>query len=71
MKKLLAMLFALASGVVLFIPDMLPFIDEAVALMILVKSLQVLGVDISRFIPFMKSGKKPAAKDKDGPVVDV
>ncbi|MCU0797894.1 MAG: hypothetical protein MUF31_18385 [Akkermansiaceae bacterium] len=70
MKKFLAGIFALGSGIVLFIPDLLPFLDEAVALMILVKSLQVLGLDISRFLPFLGK-KKPDAAKKEAPVVDV
>ncbi|MEM1084975.1 MAG: hypothetical protein AAGI48_12760 [Verrucomicrobiota bacterium] len=74
MKKALAFVFAAASGVYLLTigiaPDPLPFIDEATALLVLVKSLSVLGIDISRFLPFL--GKKGAkAEKKDGPVVDV
>lgn len=75
MKKLFALLASiLAGGYLIFlgwVPDALPFIDEATALLILVKSLQVLGFDISRFIPFMKSSKKATKKPEDGPVVDV
>lgn len=54
----------------LFIPDILPFIDEAIALMIFVKSLHVLGVDVARWLPFMGKKKADAAK-KTAPVVDV
>jgi len=70
MKKFLAGIFALGSGIVLFIPDILPFIDEAIALMIFVKSLHVLGVDVTRWLPFMGKKKADAAK-KTSPVVDV
>lgn len=79
MKKAFALLFALLSGLYLLIwgpmvgpLDPIPIIDEATALLIFVKSLQSLGIDISRFIPFMKAGKKPEGKKgKDGPVVDI
>lgn len=72
-KKFLAVIFALISGVyVIFgpFPDPLPFLDEATALLIFVKSMSVLGVDISRFVPFL--GKKTKNPPKPpGPVVDV
>ena len=72
-KKLLAVFFALISGVyVIFgpFPDPLPFLDEATALLIFVKSMAVLGVDLSRFVPFL--GKKAKTPPKPpGPVVDV
>jgi hypothetical protein len=75
-KKALALFFAVLSGLYLLVmgitPDPLPFIDEATALLVLVQSLAVLGVDIRRFLPFF--GKKvPKSKedDKKGPVVDV
>ncbi|MBB5353333.1 hypothetical protein HNR46_003589 [Haloferula luteola] len=74
MKKFFALSAAFLSGGYLLtlgiLPDAVPFIDEATALIILVKSLQVLGIDLSRFVPFLRSGKK--AEKKDGsPVVDV
>jgi hypothetical protein len=73
-KKLIAFLFALASGSYFFLlwwlPDPIPFIDEATALVIFVKAMQVLGVDLTRFIPFL--GKKGSTAPKPpGPVVDV
>jgi hypothetical protein len=73
-KKFIALLFALVSGFYVFfgtlIPDPLPFLDEATALLIFVKSMAVLGFDLSRFIPFM--GKKAKTPPKPpGPVVDV
>ena len=70
MKKFLAGIFALGAGIVLFIPDLLPFIDEAIALMIFVKSLQVLGLDVTRWLPFFGK-KKPEGAKKEAPVVDV
>ncbi|WP_193214145.1 hypothetical protein [Luteolibacter marinus] len=73
MKKLIAVIFALVSGTYVVlgpIPDFIPFLDEATALVIFVKSMAVLGVDLSRFVPFLgkRQGKAPKS---DGPVVDV
>jgi len=78
MKKAFAVLAALMSGGYLLTlgiaPDPLPFIDEATALLILVKSLSVLGIDISRFVPFL--GRKtrtqsPPASRASGQTVDI
>lgn len=76
-KKLIAFLFALASGLYLLVmgplpfpADPIPFVDEATALIIFVKSMQVLGVDLTRFIPFLGKKMKTAPKAA-GPVVDV
>lgn len=74
MKKFIAAVFALISGVYLvflgWIPDPLPIIDEATALIVFVKSMAVLGVDLTRFIPFLGKKTKEAPKGA-GPVVDV
>ena len=74
MKKFIAAVFACISGVYLvflgWVPDPLPFIDEATALIVFVKSMAVLGVDLSRFIPFLGRKAKDPAKGP-GPVVDV
>ena len=74
MKKVIALLFALLSGFYVFfaswIPDPLPLLDEATALLIFVKSMGVLGFDLSRFIPFLGKKTKPDGKT-GGPVVDV
>ena len=71
MKKAFALLLAIISGICLFIPDPIPLIDEATALLIFVTSLGALGINVSRFLPFF--GKKaPKTKGpKQGPVVDV
>ncbi|PAW67180.1 MAG: hypothetical protein B9S38_12705 [Verrucomicrobiia bacterium Tous-C4TDCM] len=77
MKKLIAFIFALVSGLYLLIwgpmigpLDPIPIIDEATALLIFVKSMAVLGIDLTRFIPFL--GKKTKDNGKaPGPVVDV
>jgi hypothetical protein len=62
MKKFLVLMIAVASGISLcadiFIPDPLPFLDEALLLAIFTKSMAYLGIDFTRFIPFMR--KKPA-----------
>jgi hypothetical protein len=85
MKKFFAAIFALLSGIVIFTPFDLPpfpffFIDEAIALVIFTKSMGYLGIDLTRFIPFLrtKSGKplgpqKPTdvAPSKTGPTIDV
>ena len=76
MKKALALFFAIISGIYLLVmgitPDPLPFIDEATALIVLVQSLAVLGVDIRRFLPFFgKKVPKTKGEDDKGPVVDV
>ena len=77
MKKFIAAVFALVSGLYLLIwgpmigpLDPVPIIDEATALLIFVKSMAVLGIDLSRFVPFLGKKSKPAPKTP-GPVVDV
>ena len=74
MKKFIAAVFACISGVYLvflgWIPDPLPIIDEATALIVFVKSMAVLGIDLTRFIPFLGKKTKGATK-APGPVVDV
>lgn len=60
MKKTIAIIFALVSGWILFLPLDVPFfIDEAIALPIFIASMKALGVDVTRFIPFLnRRGKK-------------
>jgi hypothetical protein len=78
-KKFIALVFAVVSGLYLLIwgpmvgpLDPVPIIDEATALLVFVKSMAVLGIDLSRFVPFLgkrfKRGSKGAGQ---GPVVDV
>ena len=85
MKKLLALLVALASAWVLFLPLDLPpfpffFLDEALALVLLTKSLRYLGFDIAPWLPHLPrkkstraAGKKaaPASKSTQDSVIDV
>jgi hypothetical protein len=79
MRKAITTLFAvfialISAWVLLPFFDLPPipffFIDEAIALILLTKSLAYLGIDITHFIPFLKNrkqGKKPTAPDAFGP----
>jgi hypothetical protein len=75
MKKTFAFLAAVMSGGYLvtlgILPDPLPFIDEATALLILVKSLGVLGVDISRYVPFIGKGLKARKEARHSKPIDI
>ena len=78
MKRRFAWFLALFSGLYLLfmgpLPDPLPIIDEATALLIFVKSMAFLGYDVSRFIPFLggrKTGKTSRARNADGQTIDV
>jgi hypothetical protein len=70
MKKFIATLFAGASGLYLLtmgiIPDPIPFVDEAVALLIFVNSAAYLGLDLRRFV-----GMRAKAPRRRGRTVDV
>ena len=78
MKRRFAWFLALFSGLYLLLmgplPDPLPIIDEATALLIFVKSMAFLGYDVRRFVPFFggrKAGKTSRASNADGQTIDV
>ena len=75
MKRKIVWLFAILSGLYLLIAgpmlDPLPFIDEATALMIFVKSMSYLGYDVRRWLPFLGKNKKTDAKSATDTTIDV
>ena len=68
---MVAFLLALASGVYLgtlgVMPDPVPFIDEGIAVIVLLNSLAWLGLDLRRFfgVKTSKSGPKATTIDID------
>ena len=74
MKRRIAWLLAVLSGIFLIVPDPIPFIDEATALLIFVKSMGYLGYDVRRWNPFTGRGKwfkRSPFKGASGATVDV
>lgn len=57
MKRRLVWGVAILSGLILLVPDPVPFIDEGLALLMFVKSMAYLGHDVTRLIPFMRKGR--------------
>jgi hypothetical protein len=71
MKKAFAAFVALISAIVVFLPFDLPpipffFIDEAIALVLLTKSLRYLGIDITQFLPFIQKHKQKRSTPAPG-----
>lgn len=78
MKRRIAWALATASGLYLLVvgplPDPLPIIDEATALLVFVKSMAYLGYDVTRWLPFLGKGRKmksAAPKGRAGETIDV
>ncbi len=70
MKRFILWIVALVSGFYAFIagpfiPDPLPFIDEAIALAIFLKATSALGFDMRRWLPFFGKGKGSARPNTD------
>lgn len=68
MKKFIAIVMAIGSalylGTIGIMPDPIPFVDEGVAIIILLNSLAFLGLDLRRFFG-IKGGKKEDSKPID------
>lgn len=64
MKRKLAWLGVILSGLYLLtagpIPDPIPFIDEGVALAMLLKCASYLGYDLRKWLPFLSKKEKSA-----------
>lgn len=78
MKRRIAWLISILSGLYLLIlgplPDPLPLIDEATALLIFVNSTAYLGYDMRRWLPFFgksKVAKARVPKESPGVTIDV
>lgn len=76
MKRLILWIVALISGFYAFIagpfiPDPIPFLDEALALAIFLKSTSALGYDMRRWLPFLGKAKVKPHTPKTGRAKDM
>ncbi len=56
------------------VPDPLPFIDEALALLVFVNATSYLGYNVRRWLPFFGKAKRaavPVSKGRRGVTIDV
>jgi hypothetical protein len=70
MKRKLAWLGGILSAIYLLtlglMPDFVPFIDEGIALAILINCASYLGYDVRKWLPFVpKKNKQPASNPTD------
>jgi hypothetical protein len=74
MKRRIAWILAILSGLYLLIagplPDPIPIIDEATALLIFVKSMAYLGYDVRKWLPFLGRGKSRKSSSPR-PTIDI
>jgi len=72
MKRRIAWILAIVSALYLLIlgplPDPLPIVDEATALLIFMKSMAYLGYDVRKWVPFLNRGKSKKPSGQSQPI---
>ena len=77
MKRKMAWLGAILSALYLLtlgiMPDFVPFIDEGIALAVLINCASHLGYDVRKWLPFMpkKNKSSPSARTKNNKNVTI